>query len=44
MQDTQGNHVELVEAYIVSDHALVRHDDGRTQVVKLSDIHPDRVK
>jgi hypothetical protein len=44
MEDTQGNHVELVEAYIASNHALVKHDDGRIQVVKLSDVHPDRVK
>jgi hypothetical protein len=42
MEDTHGNHVELVEAYITSDHALVRHDDGRIQVVKLSDVHSDR--
>jgi hypothetical protein len=42
MEDTQGNPVELVEAYIASDHALVRHDDGHTQVVKLSDLRSDR--
>ena len=42
MEDAQGNHVELVETYIASPHALVQHEDGRTEVVKLSDVRPDR--
>jgi hypothetical protein len=42
MEDRQGNHVELVETYIASDHAIVRHDDGRTEIVNLRDIRPDK--
>ena len=42
MEDKQGNHVELVETYIASDHALIRCDNNNTQVVKLADIRPDR--
>jgi hypothetical protein len=42
MEDNQGNHIELVEAYIASDHALIRHDNGHTEVVKLADVRPGR--
>lgn len=38
LTDEKGNPVKLVEAYLCSDHVLVRTQSGTTKVMKTGDL------